>query len=215
VSAARSTQHVGEHRSYMLCGTCVENIYMFQKSAPSFSSFSMHKGQTGFNMNTKQTSLNCSIGVPKEEDFGPDSFDQYQAPKGACPSNTYTYSCEFLLLSLRGRSRNLLILEMKLLILFLSPAIAHASAPSLSQSHSLLAPLSPSLFPTISLARPPFFVSLTLSVPRSKSRHTFERYKRSRCSLAPIQRKICVRACVSVCMHAEASKSPHILQVRC
>jgi len=33
-------------------------------------------------MDTQQTFLNCSIGVPKEEDFGPDSFEQYQAQKG-------------------------------------------------------------------------------------------------------------------------------------
>jgi len=40
------------------------------------------------NMNTQQTSLNYSIGVPKEENFGPDSFEQYQAQKG----KMYTYS---------------------------------------------------------------------------------------------------------------------------
>jgi len=88
-------------------------------------------------MNTKQTTLNCSIGVPKEEDFGPDSFDQYQAQKGACARNIYTYSCELFLLSLRGRSQNLMILGMKPLILSLSPAIAHASAPPPSHKHTL------------------------------------------------------------------------------
>jgi len=46
------------------------------------------------NTNTKQTTLICSFGVPKEENFGPDAFEQYQAKKGACPRQIYIHFCE-------------------------------------------------------------------------------------------------------------------------
>jgi len=141
----------------------------------------------------------CSFGVSKEKNFRPDFFEQYQAQKGAdrctciyiyayrCISRGHVDRCTCIFVSCLLSSlacvadHNLLIQfsEWSLSYSFFSSSErACQRALPLSQTHpgSLLTPLSLPLF--LSHAHNPF-VALLLSLPLSKSPHTYARYKHS------------------------------------